>query len=63
MYIRLLIALFFGGLLINADAFAKDALSSVQIVDGITQQRPPNTRQMQLAGGMCGIFAGDTTPS
>lgn len=45
MYIRLLIALFFGGLLINADAFAKDALSSVQIVDGITQQRPPNTRQ------------------
>ena len=45
MYIRLLIALFFGGLLINADAFAKDALSSVKIVDGITQQRPPNTRQ------------------
>ena len=44
MYIRVLIALFFGGLLINADAFAKDALSSVQIVDGITQQRPPNTR-------------------
>ena len=44
MYIRLLIALFFGGLLINAAAFAKDALSSVKIVDGITQQRPPNTR-------------------
>ena len=44
MYIRLLIALFCSGLLINADAFAKDALSSVQIVDGITQQRPPNTR-------------------
>ena len=45
MYIRLLIAWFFGGLLINGDAFAKDALNSVQIVDGITQQRPPNTRQ------------------
>lgn len=45
MYIRFLIALFFGSLLINADAFAKDALSSVQIVDGITQQRPPNTRK------------------
>ena len=44
MYIRFLIALFFGSLLINADAFAKDALSSVQIVDRITQQRPPNTR-------------------
>ena len=44
MSIRLLIALICSGLLINADAFAKDALSSVQIVDGITQQRPPNTR-------------------
>ena len=43
MSIRLLIALICSGLLINADAFAKDALSSVQIVDGITQQRPPNT--------------------
>ena len=45
MSIRLLIALICSGLLINADAIAKDALSSVQIVDGITQQRPPNTRQ------------------
>ena len=45
MSIRLLITLICSGLLINADSFAKDALSSVQIVDGITQQRPPNTRQ------------------
>ena len=44
MFIKLLIALISSGLLINADAFAKDALSSVKIVDGITQQRPPNTR-------------------
>ena len=44
MSIRLLVALICSGLLINADSFAKDALSSVQIVDGITQQRPPNTR-------------------
>ena len=45
MYIRLLITLICSGLLINANAIAKDALSSVQIVNGITQQRPPNTRQ------------------
>ena len=44
MSTRLLIALICSGLLINADAFAKDALSSVKIVDRITQQRPPNTR-------------------
>ena len=44
MFIKLLITLISSGLLINADAFAKDALSSVKIVDGITQQRPPNTR-------------------
>ncbi len=45
MYIRLLIVLFFSPLLISADVFAQDALSSVQIVEGITQHRPPNTRQ------------------
>ena len=45
MHIRFLIVLFIIGLLINVDAIANDALSSVQIVEGITQQRPPNTRQ------------------
>ena len=45
MYIRFLIVLFFSGLLISADVFAEDALSSVQIVEGITQHRPANTRQ------------------
>lgn len=45
MFIRFLIALIISGLFINADAFGIDALSSVKIVDGITQQRPPNTRQ------------------
>ena len=45
MSIRLFIFLLIPGLLINADAIANDALSSVQIVEGITQQRPPNTRQ------------------
>ena len=45
MYIRLLIVLFFSRLIISADVFAEDALSSVQIVEGITQHRPANTRQ------------------
>ena len=45
MHIRLLIVLLFSGLFTNADAIANDALSSVRIVEGITQQRPPNTRQ------------------
>ena len=45
MSIRLLIVLLVTGLLINADAIANDALSSVRIVEGIAQQRPPNTRQ------------------
>ena len=45
MYIRLLIVLLFSGLLISTDVFAENALSSVQIVEGITQHRPPNTRQ------------------
>lgn len=39
------IVLLVTGLLINADAIANDALSSVRIVEGIAQQRPPNTRQ------------------
>ena len=45
MAIRLLIVLLATRLLINADAIANDALSSVSIVEGIAQQRPPNTRQ------------------
>ena len=45
MYTRLLIVLLISGFLISADAFAEDALSFVQIVEGITQQRPSNTRQ------------------
>ena len=45
MHIRFLIVLLIIRLLINADAIANDALSAVQIVEGITQQRPPNTRQ------------------
>ena len=45
MYIRLLIALLLGSLLITANGTAKDALSEVRIVQGIVQQRPPNTRQ------------------
>ena len=45
MSIRLLIVLLVTGLLINADVIANDALSSVRIVEGIAQQRPPNTRQ------------------
>lgn len=45
MSIRLLIVLFVTGLFTNADAIANDALSFVQIVEGITQQRPLNTRQ------------------
>ncbi len=45
MYMRLLIALFLGSLLITASSTAEDALSAVRIVEGIVQQRPPNTRQ------------------
>ncbi len=45
MSIRYLIILLVTGLFINADAIANDALSSVRIVEGITQQRPANTRQ------------------
>ena len=45
MYIRFFASLFLSSLLITGNSIAKDALSSVQIVEGITQQRPPNTRQ------------------
>ena len=45
MYIRVLIALFLGSLLITVNSTAEDALSAVRIIDGIVQQRPPNTRQ------------------
>ena len=45
MYIRLLIALFLGSLLITANGTAQNALSGVRIMEGIVQQRPPNTRQ------------------
>lgn len=45
MHIRLLIALLFSGFLINTNVIADDALSFVQIVEGITQQRPSQTRQ------------------
>ncbi len=45
MYVRLLIALFLGSLFITASSTAEDALSGVRIVEGIVQQRPPNTRQ------------------
>ncbi len=45
MYMRLLIALLLSGLLITASSTAEDALSDVRIVEGIVQQRPPNTRQ------------------
>ena len=45
MYMRLLIALLLGSLFITANGTAEDALSDVRIVEGIVQQRPPNTRQ------------------
>ena len=45
MYIRLLTTLFLTSCLLNTNSFAEDALRSVQIVEGITQQRPLNTRQ------------------
>ena len=45
MYIKSLIALLLSSLLISANSFAEDALSSVQIMEGINQQRPPNTRK------------------
>jgi len=45
MYMRLLIALLLGSLFITANGTAQDAIIDVRIVEGITQQRPPNTRQ------------------
>lgn len=45
MYMRQLIVLLLGSLLIAANGTAEDALSDVRIIDGIVQQRPPNTRQ------------------
>ena len=46
MYIRIFIALILGSLSYRlTNSSAEDALSSVQIVEGITQQRPRNTRQ------------------
>ena len=45
MYIRLLIVLFLGSLLITLNSHAQDALNDVRILEGIVQQRPPNTRQ------------------
>ena len=45
MYIRLFITILLSSLLLTANSSAEDALSSVRIVEGIVQQRPPNTRQ------------------
>ena len=45
MYIRILIALILGSFLMATNSSAENALSSVQIVEGMTQQRPPNTRR------------------
>ena len=45
MFFRVLITLSLSVFLINMNAFSEDALSDVRIVDGINQNRPPNTRQ------------------
>ena len=45
MNIRLLITLFLGSFLITSYTTAQDALNYVRIIDGLVQQRPPNTRQ------------------
>ena len=45
MYIRFIVSLFLSSLLVTGNSIAQDALSSVQIVEGITQHRPANTRQ------------------
>ena len=44
-HIRFIFFLFLSSLFITGNSIAKDALSFVQIVEGITQQRPRNTRQ------------------
>ena len=45
MFMRLLVALLLGSLFITANGTAENALSGVRIMEGIVQQRPPNTRQ------------------
>ena len=45
MYMKFIVFLCLSSLLITGHSIAEDALSSVQIVEGITQQRPRNTRQ------------------
>ncbi len=45
MCIRLLTLTLLSCLLITANTIAEDALSDVRIIEGIVQQRPPNTRQ------------------
>ena len=45
MCIRLLTLTLLSSLLITANSNAEDALSDVRIIEGIVQQRPPNTRQ------------------
>ena len=46
MYTRLLITLLLSILLITANSNAEEALNQVRIIEGIVQQRPPNTRQI-----------------
>ena len=46
MYIRLLIFLVLSAFLITANSNAEEALNQVRIIEGIVQQRPPNTRQI-----------------
>lgn len=46
MHIRLLIFLNLSILLITANSNAQEALNEVRIIEGIVQQRPPNTRQI-----------------
>ena len=45
MYIRLFIVLLLGSFLISGNSIAEDALSDVRLIEGIVQQRPPNTRK------------------
>ncbi len=45
MYIRLLFLILLSSLLTTVNTNAEDALSGVRIIEGIVQQRPPNTRQ------------------
>ncbi len=45
MYIRLLFPILLSSILLTVNTNAQDALSYVRIIEGIVQQRPPNTRQ------------------